>query len=1043
MQNRFKRFLSLSLALMMIICQVPMTAFAEELDVVMIDDVEMELDEITELDAQAEGETATDETTNVTEEPEIVIEGVEEVLEVPVELAEANEEALNAAIEGNTTATTVTTAAELTTAINDGKTNIVLGADITVDSILALNSVVQGTTWKIDGAGHTITGSGVNTNGVSKTFEVYDDAVFTNIVIENTGAYGRCVDTRAAVDLTLDRAILKATGTGNTQPLTIGGSTNGTIVAIVDGSTINANSAGYGIITFVQTDMNIIDSSVEGYAALYMKAGSDGSTVNVQNSSLTGNNVVSKYEFAVIAIENCDDIEVNFDSKSSITANGADCEGYALLSPNNTGELNGDIVVNMKDASVSMTAGATCILNMASGQTISIPASVAADNGYTVDANGAIVAAASIDGVQYATLGDAVAAADDNDTIQLLTDLNLTEMIKIEKEIAIEGNNHTITSSTRKTFEIYASTCMDDLTIVNTEVEGRCVDTRAAVTLALNNVNLSTTGSSNTQPLTIGGNCDQVYVDIVNSNIAAGTSGYGVIVYNPANIYIKDSTISGYAALYMKAENNSQGSAGSVVNVIDSELCGTNIHNGSDNAFGVIVTEDYGVEINVTNSKITATKTGTADYNILTLKYNEVSVVMDNSTVLTCNGKYMTGFDGYATVTVPASAAEHFADRAFNLKQNADGTVSVKLICEAHDEDGGVQETAPTCTEKGTTRYTCKECGISWTYADIAATGHTWDAGTITKAPTCVATGVKTYKCACGATKTETVAATGVHTYGNWTTVTEKDVFNAEVQKHTCKVCGKEETRSYGEPAERILEISGKLKSITMKKGETDKCEVIMAAGDSLKSSTSSNTKVVKVTANKKAGTITLKALKAGTSNIKITLASGKTRTYKVTVKTAVVKTTGISVESTKITLKKGKTQTLKPVLTPFTSTQKITYKTSNKKIVTVTKAGKIKAVAAGTAKITITSGSKKKVVTVTVPGITNVKTKATVKVGKTLTLKPKKFGISEKFTYTSSNKKIATVTANGKVKGIKKGTATITIKAGSYSVKCKVTVKK
>lgn len=38
--------------------------------------------------------------------------------------------------------------------------------------------------------------------------------------------------------------------------------------------------------------------------------------------------------------------------------------------------------------------------------------------------------------------------------------------------------------------------------------------------------------------------------------------------------------------------------------------------------------------------------------------------------------------------------------------------------------------------------------------------------------------------------------------------------------------------------------------------------------------------------------------------------------------------------------------------------------------------------------------------------------------------------------------KKVATVTAKGVVKGLRKGTATITVKSGSKKMICKVTVK-
>ena len=68
-----------------------------------------------------------------------------------------------------------------------------------------------------------------------------------------------------------------------------------------------------------------------------------------------------------------------------------------------------------------------------------------------------------------------------------------------------------------------------------------------------------------------------------------------------------------------------------------------------------------------------------------------------------------------------------------------------------------------------------------------------------------------------------------------------------------------------------------------------------------------------------------------------------------------------------KVTLKKGKKLTLKPSRTPITSTKKFTYKSSNKKIATVSSKGVIKGKKTGKAKITVKSGKKKYTVTVIV----------------------------------------------------------------------------
>ena len=62
-------------------------------------------------------------------------------------------------------------------------------------------------------------------------------------------------------------------------------------------------------------------------------------------------------------------------------------------------------------------------------------------------------------------------------------------------------------------------------------------------------------------------------------------------------------------------------------------------------------------------------------------------------------------------------------------------------------------------------------------------------------------------------------------------------------------------------------------------------------------------------------------------------------------------------------------------------------------------------------------------------------------KKGKTTTIKASAVP-SGKVTYTSSNKKVATVTSKGVVKGVKKGTAVITVKCSGMTAKFKVTVK-
>lgn len=284
---------------------------------------------------------------------------------------------------------------------------------------------------------------------------------------------------------------------------------------------------------------------------------------------------------------------------------------------------------------------------------------------------------------------------------------------------------------------------------------------------------------------------------------------------------------------------------------------------------------------------------------------------------------------------------------------------------------------------------------------------------------------------------------THVHKWGSWKTESSATVFKAKVQKRTCSACGKAEKKTVGSKLTPVLELPSKLTSVSMKKGQKVSMSVTMAKGDSVAAVSSNSKKTLSVSLDKKTGKITLNALKTGSVRLSIRLESGKVRKYNVTIGTKTIKTINMavkSVENGKLTLAAGETHTLKTALKPFTSTEKITYKSSDEKVATVSTKGKITAVAAGTATITLTSGKKSVKVAVTVPGIAVTKSTVSVKKGKTTTLKPQTFGITDKVSYTSSDKKVATVTSKGVVKGIKVGSAKITIKAGSY--KKTVTIK-
>lgn len=287
------------------------------------------------------------------------------------------------------------------------------------------------------------------------------------------------------------------------------------------------------------------------------------------------------------------------------------------------------------------------------------------------------------------------------------------------------------------------------------------------------------------------------------------------------------------------------------------------------------------------------------------------------------------------------------------------------------------------------------------------------------------------------------VAKAHEHSYTTWKKVSSATVFAPEKQESTCDFCGEKTTKTVGEKLTPTVKLTATKLALKTKQSVTVRATGL-AKGDYVKSWTSSKKSVATVDKN---GKITATS-KEGTAVITVTLASKKTAKVTVTVK--MIRTTKLTKVPKTLSLTTGKKYTLKPVVTPSNSQEKVTYKSSNTKIATVSSTGVITAKKVGKVTITVQSGKQKATVTLTVKkapalkAIKNVPTKKTITKGKTYTLKPQLYpsGAIAKITYTTSNKSIATVDSKGKITTKKKGTAVITVKAGKFTAKCKVTVK-
>ena len=283
---------------------------------------------------------------------------------------------------------------------------------------------------------------------------------------------------------------------------------------------------------------------------------------------------------------------------------------------------------------------------------------------------------------------------------------------------------------------------------------------------------------------------------------------------------------------------------------------------------------------------------------------------------------------------------------------------------------------------------------------------HSWVTKNVVKEATCTEAGSKVENCAsCDAVQTVSIPVKG-HTVMKDAAVAPTVFADGKTEGSHCSVCG-----TVLEKQNTIAKVPG----------------TIYLTASSLKMKTGQSTTAFKATGFSEGDYVT-----AVTSN-----------------KPGTVKVTNVNKNGTfKLTAGKKKGSAVVTV-TPVTSKEKVTYSSSNKKVATVSSKGVIKAKKAGTAKITVKSGKKKVVVTVKVTGVkttnlSGVPAAKNVSKGKSFKIKaiatPK--NTDEKITFKSSNKKVATVTSKGVVKGLKKGAATITVQSGSKKMTCKVTVK-
>ena len=158
---------------------------------------------------------------------------------------------------------------------------------------------------------------------------------------------------------------------------------------------------------------------------------------------------------------------------------------------------------------------------------------------------------------------------------------------------------------------------------------------------------------------------------------------------------------------------------------------------------------------------------------------------------------------------------------------------------------------------------------------------------------------------------------------------------------------------------------------------------------------------------------------------------------------------TSVSVSPSSLSINEGESKYLSATVYPSTASQSVTWSSSNTSVATISSTGKVTAVKAGTATMTArTSNGKTGSCSVTV--INNKPTQITIpstmkmEVGEKQKITPTftPSNASANLTWSSSDKNVATVSSDGTVTALAKGTSTIKVVTdNNLSATCQLTV--
>lgn len=325
-----------------------------------------------------------------------------------------------------------------------------------------------------------------------------------------------------------------------------------------------------------------------------------------------------------------------------------------------------------------------------SGGTFSSNVSAYLAEGYTYDTETGTVkpdtteptGVAEVGGTGYATLAEAIRAANTGDTVTLLDNIELTSAQSINKQLTLDLNGKTITSTAANTIKLVAGA---DLTVKDSAAGGKIANTnsRDAQTIYLSAANTTFTLESGTIESTP--NVTSIYsvaianatkkactVNINGGNVVtpeAAKDGRAIVAYNGMTLNISGGTITG-------SLHGVDAYSGSTVNITGGTISARYIDTG-------LIKEAYGMRIkgtaNITinGGEIQGIKMDDTGYNLDVPNVTLVSGNITGSFYSITNGTIVFTVAPTATITFVNDSVSKFLPSTVELVKNEDATYGV------------------------------------------------------------------------------------------------------------------------------------------------------------------------------------------------------------------------------------------------------------------------------------------------------------------------------------------------------------------------------